>query len=154
MSKSKAIKPRRDRPVGLDTWAPFRNPDLLAHMNRLFEEGVGQRATAGVSSPPVDITENKNEYIVSAEIPGVKKQDLTLELEDGVITIAGEKKSEREEEGDKGRWLERTYGAFSRSFSLPSDADQEQINAQFADGVLRVTIAKSQKSKPKAIAVG
>jgi HSP20 family protein len=83
----------------------------------------------------------------------VKKGDLTLEVREGVLTLRGEKKEEREEGKDKGRRLERVFGAFSRSFTLPADANAERIEASFADGVLTITIPKKPEAKPSQVAI-
>ncbi len=92
-------------------------------------------------------------YLISAEVPGVNKGNLTVEVHDRALTIRGEKKSEREETKDKARRLERSFGAFSRSFTLPADADDEKIAAQFDDGVLKLTIAKRPEAKPQQVAI-
>ena len=107
----------------------------------------------GLTTPAVDITESDDEYCVRAELPGVEKNDVTVELEHGVLQIRGEKKSRRDEKTEKGRRLECTYGAFSRGFSLPQDADPDRISAEFKDGVLSISIAKQPGSKPKQISV-
>ncbi len=104
-------------------------------------------------APSVDISENDGHYVVTAEIPGTKKEDLTVELENDVLVIRGEKKSEREEKDEHRRYVERTYGSFSRSFSLPGNADPDQVDASMQDGVLTVSIGKREEAKPKAVAV-
>jgi len=90
---------------------------------------------------------------VRAELPGVDKNEVTVELDQGVLSIRGEKKSRRDEKLERGRRLECSYGAFSRSFALPQDADPDRIAADFKDGVLDVKVAKLPESKPKQIAV-
>ncbi len=102
-------------------------------------------------APAVDISENDSQYTVTAELAGTKKEDVTVELHDGMLTIRGEKRTEHKEEGEKRRHVERTYGTFSRSFSMPVDADPDRIDAQFQDGVLTVTIAKTDVAKPKTV---
>jgi len=130
-------------------WAPLRTM-----MDQFFgERSADWPIATGVTSPRVDITENEHEYRVRAELPGVSKQDVTVEFEQGVLSIRGEKKSERDEKTEKGRRLECSYGTFSRSFSLPQDANPDQISAEFANGVLDVKVKKSPESKPKQIAV-
>ena len=91
--------------------------------------------------------------MITTELPGVKKNDVSIELEAGVLTIHGEKKSEREEKKEKRHWVERSYGSFTRSLGLPSDAVTDRVEASFADGVLTVTIPKSEATKPRAIAI-
>jgi HSP20 family protein len=111
------------------------------------------RPLTPLAAPQVDVTETAEEYRVHAELPGVSKDDVTVEFEQGTLTIRGEKKSQRDEKNEKGRRLECSYGAFSRSFSLPQDADAERISAKFKDGVLDVTIKRSAASKPKQVAI-
>ena len=141
----------------VERWDPFR--DLMSSgfgspsAGRLFDEFLGERARRGAIRPAVDVTEADDSYVITVEIPGVRKQDLTLECREGVLTVRGEKKSSREEEKERGRLLERSYGAFSRSLSLPADADLDKVAASFHDGVLRVEIRKVPEAKPKAIAI-
>ena len=109
--------------------------------------------TNGIESPKVDITETDGAYHVRAELPGVAKNDVTVEFEDDVLSIRGEKKTERDEKTEKGRRLECSYGAFSRAFTLPADADRDRIEAKFKDGVLQIKIQKNPDRKPKQIAI-
>lgn len=142
----------RDPFSDIDLWRPWRS--LASEFFRDWPERFGEfPQVASLPVPAVDITETDDAYCVRAELAGVSKDDVTVELESGVLQIRGEKKSRREEKGEKGRRLECTYGTFSRGFSLPQDADADQINAEFKDGVLTITIAKRPESKPKQIAV-
>lgn len=127
---------------------PFRG--LL---DELFGDWSREAAPGGMSIPTVDITETDDEYKIRAELPGVSKNDVTVELEQGVLCIRGEKKSRRDEKKERGRRIECSYGAFSRSFGLPPDADADRISAAFKDGVLDVTVGKRPESKPRQIAV-
>jgi len=104
-------------------------------------------------SPLVDITEDEKEYTVKAEIPEMKKEDIKINVHDDVLTISGERKYEKEEKGKKYHRVERAYGSFIRSFTLPEDADGAKVNAEYKDGVLKVRLPKSEKAKPKAIEV-
>ncbi|HXX74511.1 MAG TPA: Hsp20/alpha crystallin family protein [Nitrospiraceae bacterium] len=104
-------------------------------------------------SPLVDITEDDKEYIVKAEIPEMKKEEIKINVHDDVLTISGERKYEKEEKGKKYHRVERAYGSFMRSFTLPEDADGTKVNAEYKDGVLKVRLPKSEKAKPKAIEV-
>jgi HSP20 family protein len=141
-------------------WDPFRDLERWMglrdwpgrRLGRLLGE-LGEPATAAMVSPAVDITEADDKYVVTAEIPGVKKEDLTIEIQEGVLSIRGEKRSEREEKKEKARWLERTYGAFTRSFTLPADAASDRVTASFENGVLKIEIAKRAEAKPKTIAI-
>ncbi|MBD3391775.1 MAG: Hsp20 family protein [Chitinivibrionales bacterium] len=106
------------------------------------------------SWPRVDITEDKNAYHLKADLPGMSKDDIKVNVENGVLSITGEKKEEKKEH-EKGRFYhyERSYGSFSRSFNLPEDTDPARIEASYNNGVLDLTLAKSEKAKPKAIDV-
>ena len=103
--------------------------------------------------PPVDIEEDNREYIVKAELPGMKKEEVKLKVEGGTLTISGERKAEKEEKEKKYHRLERSYGTFQRSFTLPEGTQPEKISAEFKDGVLLVHLPKDEKAKPKAIEV-
>lgn len=150
--KESAVAAAGRRFPELDLWGgadPFRSL-----FDRFFQDSPESwRALQTFTAPQVDITETADAYRVRAELPGVSKDDVTVELENGLLTIRGEKKSQRDEKNEKGRRLECSYGAFSRSFSLPQDADSDQIAAKFKDGVLDVTIKRSAASKPKQVAI-
>jgi HSP20 family protein len=103
--------------------------------------------------PSVDVSETDGEYQIKAEIPDVKKEDVKVTLADGVLTIQGERKHEKEEKGKKYHRVERSYGSFARSFTLPDLVDEEKVKAEFKDGVLNLQLPKSEKAKPKAIEV-
>ena len=143
-------------------WDPFgslaaRDPwgfPEFSGIGRLIDQAFGERPRAvSASAPVVDITESDDAYVISAEVPGVKRDDLTLEVHEGTLTLRGEKKSEREEHRERARRLERTYSAFSRSFSMPTDAELSKVAATFADGVLRITIPKKPEAKPAQVAI-
>lgn len=104
-------------------------------------------------APVVDITEDEHAYILQAELPGVKKEDVTVQLENGTLTVSGDRQFNREEKSRKVHRIERFYGTFSRSFDLPEDVNPDKVNASFQDGVLTVTVAKSEAAKPKRIEV-
>ncbi len=104
-------------------------------------------------SPLVDITEDEKEYLIKAELPDVKKEDVRLTVENDVLAISGERTFEKEEKGKKYHRIERAYGSFVRSFTLPEDADGSRVTADFKDGMLQVHLPKSQKAKPKAIEI-
>jgi len=103
--------------------------------------------------PPVDIEENDREYILKAELPGMKKEEVKLTVEGGTLSISGERKAEKEEKDKKYHRMERSYGAFQRSFTLPEGALAEEISAEFKDGVLLVHLPKDETAKPQAIEV-
>ena len=104
-------------------------------------------------APSVDIIEDDKEYLVKADLPEVKKEDVKVTVENGVLTITGERKFEKEEKDKKYHRIERSYGNFFRSFTLPDAADGSKVNAEFKDGVLKVHLPKSEKTKPKAVEV-
>ena len=104
-------------------------------------------------SPLVDITEDEKEYIVKAEIPEMKKEDIKINVHDDVLAITGERRYEKEEKGKKYHKVERAYGSFMRRFTLPEDADGSKVSAEYKDGILNVHLPKSEKAKPKAIEI-
>ena len=104
-------------------------------------------------APSVDIVEDEKEYVVKADLPEVKKEDVKVTVENGVLTITGERKVEKEEKGKKYHRIERAYGNFLRSFALPDAADGSKVTAEFKDGVLKVHLPKTEKAKPKSVEV-
>ena len=148
-SKERSVA-RRDPFAELGAFGPFFGP-LFGREGRNLLEEVWGRSAAGRLAPSVDVSEDDGNYIVTAELPGTKREDVTVELEDDVLTIRGEKRNERDEKKEKRRIVERTYGTFSRSFTLPSNADGERISAKFENGVLTVTIAKRPETKPRVV---
>ncbi|MDX2250890.1 MAG: Hsp20/alpha crystallin family protein [Nitrospira sp.] len=104
-------------------------------------------------SPLVDITEDDKEYLIKAELPEMKKEEIKINVHEDVLSISGERKYEKEEKGKKYHRVERAYGSFVRSFTLPEDADGSKINAEYKEGVLKLHLPKSEKAKPKAIEV-
>lgn len=145
--------------TALMRWDPFRELEEMSdRLNRMFARPATRtngKETMVVAdwTPTVDISETDGEYQIKAEIPDVKKEDVKVTLEDGVLTIQGERKQEKEEKGKKYHRVERSYGSFVRSFSLPDLIDEEKVKAEFKDGVLNLHLPKSEKAKPKAIEV-
>ena len=143
----------------LEAWEPLREWPVRefgppVRLGRMLEELFGARAARrGQLAPAVDVSEDDANYIVSVELAGAKKEDVAIECHDRVLTIRGEKKSEREDKKEKSRYVERSFGAFSRSFTLPASADPDRIQASFKDGILTITIAKSEEEKPKVISI-
>ncbi|HEU0233540.1 MAG TPA: Hsp20/alpha crystallin family protein [Gallionella sp.] len=146
--------------MNLVKWDPFRElEDVSNRLNRIFgqplvraESGQNMLAVADWA-PSVDISETDTAYLIKGEIPGVKKEDVKVTIQDGMLTIQGERKQEKEEKGKKFHRIERSYGSFARSFRVPGDADENSVKAEFKDGVLNITLAKSEKAKPKSINV-
>jgi HSP20 family protein len=142
-------------------WDPFKELDELQNrLSTLFDRVATRRQQVGNEvmtvaewSPLVDITEDDREYLIKAELPEVKKEDVKVTVENGVLTITGERKFEKEEKGKKYHRIERAYGNFIRSFTLPDDADANKVSAEFKDGVLSVRVSKSDTAKPKQIEV-
>jgi len=143
-------------PALRESWDPFRELDLFRGWPSMRLLG-GQRESALPAmarwSPSMDVSENDTHFVATVELAGAKKDDVHVEVEAGVLTIRGEKKSEREEENEQRRYTERCYGAFSRSFTLPTNANEDDIKASFDEGVLKVEIGKRDESKAKAIQV-
>jgi HSP20 family protein len=142
-------------------WDPFKDMDeLQSRLTKLFgltpaRTGNGGQELMTVSqwTPSVDIIEDEKEWLVKTELPEVKKEDVKVTVEDGVLTITGERKLEKEEKDKKYHRIERSHGNFLRSFTLPDSADGAKVNAEFKDGVLKVHLPKSEKAKPKAVEV-
>jgi HSP20 family protein len=143
----------------LATWNPFRELDEVQNRFSSFFNGFPRFPTNGdvlkmsTWSPDVDITEDEKEYLVKADLPEVKKEDLKITLENGVLSICGERKSEKEEKNKKFHRIERSFGSFERTFTMPDDADAAKMKAEFKDGVLRVHMPKNPKAQPKKIDV-
>jgi len=130
---------------------------LQSRLNRLFEEQVaGGREgslTAGAFVPPVDIYEDEHGIQLKLEVPGIEEKDLDVKVENNVLTVSGERKIEKEEKEENFRRVERRYGSFVRSFTLPSTVNTEDIAADYSNGVLKVTLGKRAEAKPKQIKV-
>ena len=146
--------------MALVRWDPFRElEDVSDRLNRMFARNAiptsNGKETMIVAdwTPSVDISETEGEYQIKAEIPDVKKDDVKITLEDGVLTIQGQRKQEKEERGTKYHRIERSYGSFARTFSLPDVIEVEKVKAEFKDGVLHLHLPKSEKAKPKTIEV-
>ena len=117
------------------------------------QDGQEESMTVAEWAPLVDISEDDKEYLIKAELPGLKKDDVHISVEKGVLTITGERKFEKEEKDRKHHGVERAYGSFVRTFIVPDDAEADKVAAQFKDGVLTIHIPKSEKAKPKKIEV-
>ena len=140
-------------------WEPFEGLSRLhSRINDLFDESFGRTRTApsasvGVWLPPVDILESKDGYLIRAELPGMKKEDFNLEVNDGTLTVSGERKAETLSNGVEYQRSERVHGKFSRSFYLPQTVKQEEIKASYRDGLLEIHVPKTDEAKPRQIAV-
>lgn len=143
----------------LTNWNPFR--DFAEWENRIQRAlGFPARSTSGKESmtlaqwsPLVDISEDDKEYLVKAELPELKKEEVKVSVNNGELTISGERKLEKEEKDKKYHRIERSYGSFMRSFTLPEDVSADKVSAEFADGLLKVHLPKGEKPKPKSVEV-
>ena len=148
---------------GLVRWNPFREmDDLQRRMTSLFDWSRFRRSSLTTDdenitvpewAPLVDIVEDDKEYLIKIELPEVQKDDVKVTVESGTLTISGERKAEKEQKGRRFHRVERYYGRFERSFSVPDDAEADDVKAEFKDGVLRVHLAKCEKARPKQIEV-
>jgi HSP20 family protein len=151
----------RLNPFRSNVWDPFRELGSFENrLERLFGRapalgngGEKESMTMTQWSPLVDITEDDKEYIVVAELPDLRKEDVKVSVENGQLTISGERKFEKEEKNKKYHRIERSYGSFLRSFTLPEGVSGEKVSAEFKDGVLNVHLPKDETAKPKAIEV-
>ena len=142
----------------LTRWQPFRELNALQNrMNRLFEEQYGggreESLTTGAFVPPVDIYEDEHGIQLKLEVPGIDEKDLDIKVENNVLSVSGERKLEREEKEENFHRVERRYGSFVRSFTLPNTVSTDDIQADYDHGVLKVRLAKRAEAKPKQIKV-
>ena len=139
-------------------WDPGREVDSLqSEVNRLFDTFFGGRpANGGIRRwvPPMDLVETDDHLVLKADLPGVDSDDVNIEVKDGVLTVSGERTTEHEERADGFYRVERAFGGFSRSMSLPQQVDAEQISASFDKGVLEVRIPKPAERKPHRVEIG
>jgi len=144
--------------MSLVRWDPFRElEEVSERLNRLFGRPPIRDAEEAVVladwAPVVDIQESDKEYLVKAELPEVKKEDVKVSLESGMLSLQGERRYEKEEKNTKFHRVERSYGHFLRRFAVPDGVDDKKIHAEFKDGVLNVHLPKSETAKPKAVDV-
>jgi HSP20 family protein len=146
--------------MALVRWTPMGNLQSFQHeMNRMVNEffggGNGEAAGTELSSwtPAVDIHETDDGYVIKAELPGVSKDDVSIDIHQNTLTLRGQRKHEAEVKQDKYHRVERAYGTFQRSFTLPVMIDQEKVQATYKDGVLELHLPKSEAAKPKRIAI-
>src|SRR5215207_527945 len=126
---------------------------MLAHALGLHAQQGNERAMTSAWAPALDISERKDAYLVTVELPGLKPQDLDITMEDGLLTIQGERQFTSESSEQQFHRVERRYGAFRRSITLPAQVQAEQIQASFDDGVLQILVPKAEEAKPKRIQV-
>ena|SRR3972149_737277 len=142
-------------------WNPL--DDILSlqrRMNKIFEDNfLGKKSSgdeelsSGLWSPSVDIYETESDIVLKAELPEVNQKDIQINIEDNVLSLKGERKFEKETKEENFHRIERSYGSFSRSFTLPGSINKEKVKASYKNGVLKVTMPKKEESKPKQITV-
>lgn len=142
----------------LDPWKDFGS--LQERINRIFDDTIRtlyptdcEELEKGTWAPAVDIYETNDSFVVSADLPGLNKDEIQIDLKDNTLTLKGEKKFEEKVSKDNYIRVERSYGSFVRSFTLPQNVDPEKIKAKYKEGVLEVTIPKKEETKPKQIKV-
>lgn len=145
--------------MAITRWDPFRDVLTLQNrMNSLFQDfnrsqGDNDALTTAAFAPPVDIYEDEHKIVLKLEVPGLKESDLDIQLENNVLTVKGERKFEKEEKEENFHRIERRYGSFFRSFSIPNTVNPESVKASYDAGVLRLELEKRAEAKPKQIKV-
>ena len=144
-------------------WDPFRELEEMSdRLNRVFGRSPLTRSSDTESkdamstfdwAPNVDIAETNEEFQIKAELPEVKKEDVKVSVDDGLLRIEGERKQEKEEKGKKVHRIERSYGSFLRTFTLPDNVDGSNVRGEFKDGILNVRLPKTEKAKPKTVEI-
>jgi HSP20 family protein len=139
-------------------WRPFEFDRIRREMDRLWDsflEGRPMRRAGdgGEWLPSIDVSETKSDLVIKAELPGMDPKDIDISMNNGFLTIKGEKKHEREEKDENYHLVERSYGSFTRSVRLPREVQSDKITASFKNGVLRVTLPKSEEAKKKEIKI-
>ena len=139
-------------------WDPTREVDSLqSEVNRVFDAFFGNGATRGPSRrwiPAMDLVESGDHLVLRADLPGLVKDDVEIEVKDGVLTVSGERKAEHEERSEGSYRVERSFGTFSRSLTLPKGVDASGVEAEFENGVLEVRIPKPEEAKPHRVEIG
>ena len=142
----------------LTRWDPFREFNTLQErMNRLVRDSFGdareEALTTSTFAPPVDVYEDEHNITLKFEVPGIDEKDIDVRIENNLLSVHGERKFEKEEKEENFRRVERQYGSFTRSFTLPNTVDTESVQAHYDKGVLKVQLAKKAEAKPKQIKV-
>jgi HSP20 family protein len=143
--------------MAITRWDPFRELSTIQdRMNRLFQESYGgqdQELSTSAFAPPVDVYEDEHNIVLKVEVPGIDEKDIDIRLENNTLVVRGERKFEKEEKEENYHRVERRYGSFVRSFSLPNTVDTENVQATYDKGVLKIALAKKAEAKPKQIKV-
>ena len=142
----------------LTRWDPFREFNTVQdRLNRLFRDSYGEgreeTLTTSTFAPLVDVYEDEHNITLKIEVPGIDEKDIDVQIENNTLTVHGERKFEKEEKEENYRRVERQYGSFTRSFTLPNTVDAEQVQAHYDKGVLKIQLAKKAEAKPKQIKV-
>jgi HSP20 family protein len=142
----------------LSRWDPFREFNTLQdRMNRLFHDSFGEGREEGLTTtafaPPVDVYEDEHNVTLKIEVPGIEEKDIDVRIENNTLTVHGERKFEKDEKEENYRRVERQYGSFTRSFTLPNTVDTDSVSANYDKGVLKIKLAKKAEAKPKQIKV-
>jgi HSP20 family protein len=144
--------------MALVRWDPIRELDSLqGDMNRLFDRFFDSRAPNGTSRrwiPAMDLVETGDHLVLRGDLPGMTEDDVDIEIKDHVLTVSGERKAENEEQGEGYHRVERAFGSFSRSMTLPQGIDPEKVDAKFENGVLEVRVPKPAEAKPTRVQIG
>lgn len=144
--------------LSISRWEPYRDLYALQHrINRMFGEtnlASGSDAEGfGAWLPPVDVVEEGDNLVFRAELPGVSRDDIEVKVENGVLSLRGEKRQEKETGTDAAHRVERVYGTFHRSFTLPSSVDADKVQAHYKDGVLTLVLPKAEQARPRKITI-
>jgi HSP20 family protein len=139
-------------------WDPFREfTTVQDRLNRLFRESYGpegrEELTTSSFAPPVDVYEDEHNVTLKIEVPGIDEKDIDVRIENNVLTVHGERKFEKEEKEENFRRVERQYGSFTRTFTLPTTVDAEKVSANYEKGILKIVLPKKAEAKPKQIKV-
>jgi len=150
--------------ANITRWDPFNELSFNDRFNQMLNQPFGffrgfgpsleQSLTAGNVVPAVNIYEDEHTINIDAELPGIEEKDIDISMENNVLTISGERKLENEEKKENFHRIERSYGRFTRSFTLPPTVDSDNVNAVFNNGVLKITLNKKEEAKPKQIKIG
>ena len=145
--------------MNLTRWEPYREiATLQDRLNRVFGSAFGRterddEMSLAAWAPPVDIAEEKDRIVITAELPGFREDEIEIQSENGMLTLRGERKFEKESDGKSYHRVERSYGQFVRSFALPNNVDREKIKADFANGLLKIELPKREDAKPRTIRI-
>ena len=152
-------RPRRGMPSRVTSGrSPFAElnrmqRDVEDMFERFFGEAGTSSGTAAMFAPPLDVIDRGNEIVVRADLPGLTREDIEIHVEDGMLTVRGEREEQREENKDNYRWSERWEGAFMRTIPLPTEVERDKIQAEFRNGVLEIRIPKKKEAAPKKIEI-